>query len=193
MTTTVTTGRPSGAGPDQPDVVAPKGLRSGIIGLLGSTVLGVVQTAPAYSVAVTLGFLVAAVGLHAPAALLLGFVPIFCMTIAEREFVAREPDAGTVFVWVGKSLGPRLGWIASWALLAATFIALANLANITGRYFFLLIDANGAAETTWATILVGCGWLGVSTFLAIRGLELSSRAQIVLLAAGLSVLAAFTV
>src|SRR5881275_207506 len=81
------------------DVVAAKGLRTGIIGLLGSTVLGVVQTAPAYSIAVTLGFLVAAVGLHSPAALLLGFVPIFCMTVAEREFVAREPDAGTVFVW----------------------------------------------------------------------------------------------
>jgi amino acid transporter len=173
--------------------VVPKGLHRGIIGLLGSTVLGVVQTAPAYSVAVTLGFLVAAVGLHAPAALLLGFVPIFCMTIAEREFVAREPDAGTVFVWVGKSLGPRLGWIASWALLAATFIALANLANITGRYFFLLIDANGAAETAWATILVGCAWLGVSTFLGIRGLELSSRTQIALLAAGLAVLLAFVV
>src|SRR3979409_2281639 len=87
--------------------VVPKGLHRGIIGLLGSTVLGGVQTAPAYSVAVTVGFLVAAVGLHAPAALLLGFVPIFCMTIAEREFVAREPDAGTVFVWIGKSLGPR--------------------------------------------------------------------------------------
>src|SRR6195256_2345737 len=95
------------------DAVAPKGLHRGIIGLLGSTVLGVVQTAPAYSIAVTLGFLVEAVGLHAPAALLLGFVPIFCMTIVEREFVAREPDAGTVFVWVGKSLGPRLGGPAS--------------------------------------------------------------------------------
>src|SRR3979409_362194 len=113
--------------------------------------------------------------------------------MAEREFVAGEHDAGTVFVWVGKSLGPRPGWIASWALLAATFIALANLANITGRYFFLLIDANGAAETAWATILVGCAWLGVSTFLGIRGLELSSRTQIVLLAAGLAVLLAFVV
>jgi amino acid transporter len=174
------------------DVVAPKGLRSGIIGLLGSTVLGVVQTAPAYSIAVTLGFLVAAVGLHAPAALLLGFVPILCMTVAEREFVAREPDAGTVFVWVGKSLGPRLGWIASWALLAATFIALANLANITGKYFFLLIGANGAAGTQWATILVGCGWLAVCIYLAVRGLEISSRTQIVLLALGLAVLVLFS-
>jgi hypothetical protein len=31
------------------------------------------------------------------------------MTIVEREFVAREPDCGTVFVWVGRSLGQRLG------------------------------------------------------------------------------------
>ena len=174
------------------DVIAAKGLRRGIIGLLGSTVLGVVQTAPAYSIAVTLGFLVAAVGLHSPAALLLGFVPIFCMTVAEREFLAREPDAGTVFVWVGKSLGPRLGWIASWALLAATFIALANLANITGQYFFLLIGADGAAGTQWATILVGCSWLAVSTYLGVRGLQISSRTQILLLALGLAVLVLFT-
>ena len=37
-----------------PDVIADKGLRTGVIGLLGSAVLGVVQTAPAYSIAVTL-------------------------------------------------------------------------------------------------------------------------------------------
>jgi amino acid transporter len=177
----------------QPDAVAEKGLHRGVIGLLGSTVLGVVQTAPAYSIAVTLGFLVAAVGAFSPAALLLGFVPIFCMTIAERELVAREPDAGTVFVWVGRSLGPRLGWIASWALLAATFIALANLANITGTYFFLLIGADTAATTEWATILVGCLWLGVSVYLGARGVQISSRVQIALLAVGLAVLALFTV
>ena len=175
------------------DVVASKGLRSGIIGLLGSTVLGVVQTAPAYSIAVTLGFLVAVVGVHSPAALLLGFVPIFCMTVVEREFVAREPDAGTVFVWVGKALGPRLGWLASWALLAATAIALANLANITGTYLFLFVGANGAAGTEWATIAVGCVWLAVSIALGVRGVELSSRVQMWLLAAGLAALAVFTV
>jgi amino acid transporter len=174
------------------DTVVDKGLRRGVIGLVGSTVLGVVQTAPAYSIAVTLGFLVAAVGLQAPAALVLGFVPIFCMTIAEREFVAREPDAGTVFVWVGKALGPRLGWLASWALLAATAIALANLANITGTYLFLFLGADGAAGTEWATIAVGCVWLAVSTALGARGVELSSRVQMWLLAAGLAALGVFT-
>jgi amino acid transporter len=191
MSTTVSTPQTAERTSPPADVVAEKGLHRDIIGLLGSTVLGVVQTAPAYSIAVTLGFLVAAVGLHAPATLLLGFVPIFCMTIVEREFVAREPDAGTVFVWVGKSLGPRLGWLASWGSLAATFIALANLANVTGQYFFLTIGANGAAATLWATILLGCSWLAISVYLGVRGLEISSRTQILLLALGMGVLVLF--
>ncbi|MDQ6820821.1 MAG: APC family permease, partial [Actinomycetota bacterium] len=140
------------------DLIADKGLRRNIIGLLGGTVLGIVETAETYSIAVTLGFLVIAVGAQAPAVLILGFIPILCMTIAEREFVSREPDAGTVFVWVGKALGPRLGWIASWALLIATFISLANLANVAGSYFFLMIGATGAANTQWATVLLGCSW-----------------------------------
>jgi amino acid transporter len=161
--------------------------------MLGSVVLGVVQTAPAYSVAVTLAFLVAAVGVHAPALLLAAFVPILCMTVVEREFVAREPDCGTVFVWVGRSLGPRVGWICSWTLLAATFISLANLANISGTYFFLLFNWTSAATTEAATIAVGLVWLGVAVWLAVRGIELSSRVQAAMLSLGMLVLAVFAV
>lgn len=183
------------ASPDEPPpgVVAAKGLRAGVIGLAGSTLLGVVQTAPAYSVAVTLGFVAATVGLQGPAVLLLGFIPIFCMTIVEREFVARDPDCGTVFVWVGRALGPHLGWIASWVLLGATLISLANLANITGTYFFLTIGAEGAAGTEAATIAVGCVWLAVATWLAIAGIQVSARVQAVLMALGVAVLAVFVV
>ena len=46
--------------------VAAKGLRAGSIGLFGSSVLGVVQTAPAYSIAVTVALLAGTVGLQAP-------------------------------------------------------------------------------------------------------------------------------
>jgi amino acid transporter len=173
--------------------VADKGLHAGVIGLLGSTILGVVQTAPAYSVAVTLGFLAATVGIHIPAALLLGFVPILCMTIVEREFVRIDPDCGTVFVWVGRSLGPHVGWICSWVAVAATIISLSNLANITGAYFFLTIGADSAATTEAATIAVGCVWLAAATYFGIRGLQMSARVQATLLSLGLAVLAVFAV
>lgn len=183
----------TGDGDPRHAAVAEKGLRKGAIGLWGSTLLGVVQTAPAFSVAVTLGFLAATVGLQAPAVLILAFIPILCMTVVEREFVARDPDCGTVFVWVGRALGPRIGWIASWVLLGATLISLANLANITGTYAFLVLGADGAASTEWATITVGCAWLAIATWLAIEGLEISSRVQAALLALGMGVIAVFIV
>src|SRR3954452_15726054 len=180
-------------GAPPPPGVVKKGLRSGAIGFAGSTVLGVVQTAPAYSLAVTAGFLAAAVALQGPAILIVAFLPIYCMSVVEQEFVAREPDCGTVFVWVGRAFGPRAGWIASWALLAATFLALANLANVAGTYAFLFIGADGAAGKEWATILVGLGFLALAVWLAVRGIHVSARVQAWLLGAGMAVLVAFAV
>ncbi len=43
-----------------------KGLKTGALGLVSSVVIGVASTAPAYSLAATLFFVVAAVGLKAP-------------------------------------------------------------------------------------------------------------------------------
>jgi amino acid transporter len=183
---------PTGDAPAE-STVARKGLRENTIGLLGSTVLGVVQTAPAFSIAVTLGLLVATVGVHSPGLVLLGFIPIACVTIIEREFVRRDPDCGTVFVWVGRSLGPHLGWIASWGLLAATLISLANLANVTGQFFFLTIGADSTATHQVATVAIGCAWLAAATYLGVRGLQISSRVQIALLSFGLVVLGLFSV
>ena len=41
-----------------------KGLKSGALGLVSSVVIGVASTAPAYSLAATLGLIVIAVGVH---------------------------------------------------------------------------------------------------------------------------------
>src|SRR3954451_14758050 len=180
-------------GAPPPPGVAKKGLRADAIGFAGSTVLGVVQTAPAYSLAVTMGFLAAAVALQGPAILILAFIPIYCMTVVEQEFVARDPDCGTVFVWVGRAFGPRAGWIASWALLAATFLALANLANVAGVYLFLFVGADGAATKVAATIAVGVVFIALAVWLAVRGIHISSRVQAWMLGAGMAVLVVFAV
>jgi amino acid transporter len=173
--------------------VAAKGLKPASIGLLGSSVLGVVQTAPAYSVAVTMALLAASVGLQSPGMLLLGFVPILCLTIAQRELIQRHPDCGAAFVWVGRALGPRVGWIVAWTIVAANYLALANLAKVVGIYSFLLADADDLAASTPATLVVGLFAVGVVTVVALRGLRSSSHLQMVLLTAGLVILLVFAV
>ncbi len=173
--------------------VAAKGLRTGSIGLLGSSVLGVVQTAPAYSIAVTVALLAGTVGLQSPGMLLLAFVPILCLTIAQKELVTRHPDCGAAFVWVGRALGPRTGWIVAWTIVAANLLALANLAKVVGVYAFLLVDADDLAASTPATLAVGLIALAAVTVLALRGLRSSSRLQMVLLGACLAILLVFAV
>ena len=171
--------------------VAAKGLRAGSIGLFGSAVLGVVQTAPAYSIAVTMALLAASVGMQSPGMLVLAFIPILCLTVAQRELITRHPDCGAAFVWVGRALGPRAGWIVAWTIVAANFLALANLAKVVGIYAFLLVGADTLANSTFATLVVGLLALGAVTVVALRGLRSSSRLQVLLLGACLAILLIF--
>ena len=59
-----------------------KNLKHGALGLVSSTVVGVASTAPAYSLAATLGFVVAAIGLQAPIVTILAFIPILFIAFA---------------------------------------------------------------------------------------------------------------
>ncbi|CAM3572968.1 hypothetical protein [Dermacoccus barathri] len=68
----------SDAGSGATVVTEGKGLRAGALGLTGSVVVGVASTAPAYSLAATLGFVVAGgAGFKAPAIMLLAFLPMY--------------------------------------------------------------------------------------------------------------------
>ena len=63
-------------------VVESKGLKSGALGLASTVVIGVASTAPAYSLAATLGFVTFYVGLKAPAVMWLAFIPMGCIASA---------------------------------------------------------------------------------------------------------------
>jgi hypothetical protein len=55
----------------EPSAPVSKGLRAGSLGLISSVVIAVSSTAPAYSMAATLGLIVAIVGVHSPGMLTL--------------------------------------------------------------------------------------------------------------------------
>src|SRR5581483_9481034 len=79
----------------EPAPTADKGLKSGALGLLSSVVIGVASTAPAYSLAATLGFIVAFIGLQTPAIVVLAFVPMLMISVAYSELNKADPDCGT--------------------------------------------------------------------------------------------------
>ena len=170
-----------------------KGLKRGAIGLLSGVVIGLASTAPAYSLAATLGFIVIAVGLQAPAIMLVAFLPMLFIAIAYDQMNRQEPDCGTTFTWAAKAFGPRAGWLGGWGIIAAGVIVMANLAQIAGKYTFLLFKAESLADSTFWTTTLGVAWILLMTWVCYRGIEVSARTQYFLLTAEVIVLVLFAV
>jgi amino acid transporter len=170
-----------------------KGLRGGALGIVSSVVIGVASTAPAYSIAASLGVVAASVGTRSPAVMLVAFVPMLLIAGAYHALNRLDPDCGTTFAWVTRAFGPIPGWIAGWALLAADILVMASLSQIAGKYTLLLFGADALAESApWVTAL-GVLWIIFMTWICYVGIEVSARAQWVLLGIELATLAAFTV
>jgi amino acid transporter len=175
--------------------VVDKGLKKGAIGYLSNLVIGVASTAPAYSLAATLGFIVAVqgVGVHAPAVMLVAFVPMLLIAGAYKGLNRADPDAGTTFAWTTRALGPGLGWVNGWAIFLADVLVMASLADIAGIYTFKLFGWTSAGESTAAIIAAAVLWIAVMTWICYRGIELSARIQQVLLSAEIAILGVFAV
>jgi amino acid transporter len=191
--TTTATPRPS----TNPGGVPPaeKGLKDGALGLASSVVIGVASTAPAYSLAATLGFIVAFVGLQSPIIVILAFVPMLLTAIGYQELNKADPDCGTTFTWATRAFGPKTGWLGGWGILAADLLVMGSLAQVAGQYGFLLFDANGIGSdpTSGWVLLVGVLWIAVMTFICYIGIEISANIQKALLTIEVIMLLVFSI
>jgi amino acid transporter len=182
-----------------PETAGDKGLKTGALGLISSIVVGVASTAPAYSLAASLGFVVATtngnsiVGVKAPAIMLIAFVPMFLIAVAYSELNKAEPDCGTTFTWGSRAFGPWLGWLGGWGIIAADVIVMANLSQIAGSYTFQLFGLDSLAASTFWTTVAGIIWILIMTYICFRGIELSARIQVALLSIEVVILIIFSV
>ncbi len=172
-----------------------KGLKAGAIGYLSNLVISTASVAPAYSLAATLGFVVAVdgVGLAAPAVMIASFIPMLLIAGGYYYMNKADPDCGTSFTWVTKALGPRLGWMTGWSIVAADIVVMATLAYIAGVYSFLLFGLDDAAANLLDVSIVAAVWIAVMTWICYVGIELSARIQYVLLTIEIITLAAFAI
>jgi amino acid transporter len=172
-----------------------KGLKADALGFMSNLVIGVASTAPAYSLAATLGFVVVVhgIGVKAPAVLIVSFVPILFVSFGYRYLNKADPDAGTTFAWTTRAFGPWIGWMNGWAIFVADVIVMASLSVIASQYTYLLFNWNhGANSVTW--LIIGSAvWIALMTWICYRGIELSAETQMFLLSAEILILGAFSI
>jgi amino acid transporter len=180
---------------------------------VSSVVVGVASTAPAYSLAAALGFIVISgvgshvVGVQAPGVILLAFIPMYLIAVAYQELNKAEPDCGTTFTWASRTFGPVMGWLGGWGIIVADVIVMANLAQVAGQTTFGLLGNIGSlvgdksAATYWGGIAInywwemaaGLIWIALMTWICYRGIEISARLQQILLSIEVVVLIVFAV
>jgi amino acid transporter len=159
------------------------GLKANAIGFLDALVIGLASTAPAYSLAAVIGTLAVLVGVQAPAALLASFVPMFFIAAAFYYMNRADPDAGTTFSWVTRTLGPYAGWIGGWAVCVTGILVVGSLADVGARYTYLLFGWDGAAASKPGVTALAVAYIVVLTAVCVIGTELSARVQNVMILA----------
>jgi amino acid transporter len=180
--------------PDRPlEAPKEKGLKSDALGLVSNIVIGVASTAPAYSLAATLGLIVVAVGVLSPTVVVLAFIPMLFVSIGYSELNKADPDCGTTFTWGTRTFGPWVGWAGGWGIVAADVLVMASLAQVAGQYLFLLFNdkAIGENPTSGWVVLVGVLFIVLLTWVCFRGIELSAAVQRILLSVEVLILAVF--
>ncbi len=174
-----------------------KGLKAGAIGLLSTTIIATASVAPAYSLAATLAFVVAVVGLQAPAVTWLAFIPMLLTSIGYAELNKADPDCGTTFTWATRAFRPGAGWAGGWAIVAADVLVMASLAQVAGQYVFFLVAGPGSGigktpASSWV-LLAGVIWIILMTTICYLGIEVSANFQKLLLSIEILMLLALSV
>ncbi|MGD1012082.1 MAG: APC family permease [Acidimicrobiales bacterium] len=170
-----------------------KGLKSGSLNLFSSVMIGVASTAPAYTMAATLGFIAAVIGLKTPAILIAVFIPMMMVAAAFAYMNRADPDCGQSFTWVAHGMGPQVGWVAGFAEVAAEIIGMGMLVDVATRYMYLLVGWQTGANSNFWVAVGAVAWLAAMTAVCALGIELSVRVQYVLMGSQLGALLLFAI
>lgn len=142
---------------------------------------------PAFSLATTLGPMVAAGGSATPAALLAITAVMLCIAVGYRRLGERYPNAGSTYTWVRIAFGGIAGAYAAWLLIVANVFAVVATAVPAGAYTLALL-APQLAESPRANAVVGSVWVLLTGLLLLAGLRPTSRVANALVIAEFAVL-----
>ncbi|MEU3493735.1 APC family permease [Kitasatospora cineracea] len=160
------------------------------LGLLDGLAIAASSTAATSSIGIGLGLMAGIVGLHLPAIMLLAFLPVLAIAGGYGRLNTAEPDAGSSYRWVGRTLNPWLGFLTGWVNTVGTVVFMAYTTTVTGSSIVQLLDLMHVrsvaglrldADSTVQCTLIGLAVLVGAALVAVRGLDLAARLQKALL------------
>lgn len=154
------------------------GLKRNTLGLTSIVYQGITHIAPAANVLFSWAFIASFAGAAMPLSLFLSVIVCFFIANTVAQFSRYTPSAGGYYTFASKGLGPRWGYITTWAYLFYDWIGPAGAIGYFGVLSATFFKSNGGINIPWwvyALIAWAVVWI-----LTYRGISISSRAAAIL-------------
>lgn len=170
------------------------------LGVKDGVAIAASSTAATTSIGIGMGSLAAYAGRQTPALLLLAFLPILGIALSYARLNRTEPNCGSGYTWVGRSIGPWSGFLTGWVVLIGNVIFMAYTGAVTGSVVLEFLNKLGLYSvlglrldpgSTGISTAVGLVALVLVTITAITGVQAATRLQMWLLIFEYAVLLVF--
>jgi len=154
------------------------GLKRGTLGLTSIVYQGITHIAPAANVLFSWTFIASFAGAAMPLSLALSVVVCFFIANTVAQFSRYIPSAGGYYTFASQGLGPRFGFITTWAYLFYDWIGPAGAIGYFGVLSETFIKSNSGVDIPWW--LYALAAFVVVWILTYIGVSISSRAAAIL-------------
>jgi amino acid transporter len=167
-------------------------LRSGALNLIETVGQSLAVIAPTLTPALNISVVAGLAGLGCWMSYFIGTLGVVIVAACVGVLASRHPEAGSYFVYIGRSFGPLAGALAGWSMISAymfTAVAVAlSFIIFLGDFLSAFGIKLGMAPMTILLLV----FIGTVTYAAYRDVKLSSRMGLILEVISVGIMIAIT-
>ena len=110
--------------------------------------------------------------------MLIAAVPMLIIANSYRRLNRWSANAGASFEWVGRSINPYLGFLTGWLMIAGFAVGTLSGVEVLGPSVLAVFGAS--ASSTWANIGIATGVALMMLVIAVIGIKITARTQVVM-------------
>jgi len=158
----------------------PSKLRHGALNLMETFGQSIAVIAPTLTPALNITVVAALAGIGCWLSYFVGTIGVMIVALSVGILAARHPQAGSFFVYIGRSFGPYSGALAGWSMISAYLMTAIAVVQAFPIFLGNLLVAVGIAKPAVPLWVFAIAFLAVMTYAAYRDIKFSSRAGLIL-------------
>jgi len=156
------------------------GLERNAIGLTELLFQSITHMAPAVATALSIGAATAFAGGITPLAVVFAMIAVLFTAYSMSELARHLPSAGGMYTYVGRGLGPFLGWLVAWSFALAEPMVMPILLGGFGFYGAILLSTYLGIDFQYSWVVLAILCAAIVWYLTYRGVALSTRTGVIL-------------